>query len=110
MRELLHVEREALFEKYLGLPTASGRLTDKQFDHVVDGSRSKVQGHSENVMSFSAKEVLIKSVIQALSTYSMSCFKLTKGLCSKLMAISSNYWWSGSLDKKGMHWQAWDKM
>ena len=22
----------------------------------------------------------------------------------------SQYWWAGSLDRKGMHWQSWDKM
>lgn len=61
-------------------------------------------------MSSAVKEVLLKSVIQALPTFSMSCFKLTKGLCKKITAIVAKFWWAGSLDKQGMHWQSWDKM
>jgi hypothetical protein len=106
----LQITREALSEKYLGLPTASGRLTERHFDHIVERSRSRVQGYSEKKMSCAAKEVHLKSVIQALLTYSMSCFKLTKGLCKKVMAVMSKYWWAGSLDKRGMHWQSWEKM
>jgi hypothetical protein len=26
------------------------------------------------------------------------------------MAVMSKYWWAGSLDKRGMHWQSWEKM
>ena len=52
----------------------------------------------------------IKSVVQALPAFSMSCFKVTKGLCGRIMIVMSKYWWAGSLDKKCMHWQAWPKM
>jgi hypothetical protein len=106
----LQITREALSEKYLGLPTAVGHLTERQFDHIIERSRSRVQGYSEKQMSCAAKEVHIKSVIQALSTYSMSCFKLTKGLCKKVMTVMSKYWWAGSLEKNGMHWQSWEKI
>jgi hypothetical protein len=57
-----------------------------------------------------AKETLIKSILQAKSTYSMSCFNLSKGTCSKLISIMAKFWWSGCLDKKSMHWLAWDKI
>jgi hypothetical protein len=110
MKVAMQIEREALSEKYLGLPTASGRLTDKQFEHIVESSRSRAQGWCEKMASFAAREVLIKSVLQSLSTYAMICFKLTKGLCSKLTTIASKYWWGGSLDRRGMHWQTWEKM
>lgn len=26
------------------------------------------------------------------------------------MAVMARYWWAGSLDKRGMHWQSWEKM
>ena len=69
-----------------------------------------MQGWYEKNMSCAAKETLLKAVVQALPTYSMSCFKLTKGLCKKLTTVMSKYWWTGSLDKRGMHWQSWEKM
>ena len=69
-----------------------------------------MQGWCERKMSCAAREVLLKSVVQALPAYSMSCFKLTKGLCKKVTTNMSKFWWAGSLDRKGMHWQSWDKM
>jgi hypothetical protein len=80
------------------------------FVHIVEKARSFVQGWSEKKLACAGREVLLKAVIQALPTYSMSCFKLTKGLCKKIMAIMSKYWWSGSLDKSGLHWLSWNKM
>ena len=103
---ILNIHREALSEKYLGLPTASGRLTEQQFITIVERSRGRVQGWCERLLYYVAKEVLLKAVIQALPTFSMSCFKLTKGLCKKLMVVMVKYWWVGSFDKRGMHWQS----
>lgn len=82
----------------------------QQFEHIVEQARSRVQGWSERKTSCAGKEVHLKSVIQALPAYSMSCFKLTKGLCRKVTTVMSKYWWAGSLDRRGMHWQSWEKM
>lgn len=40
----------------------------------------------------------------------MSCFKITKGLCRKVTVVISTFRWAGKIDKRGFHWQAWDKM
>lgn len=110
VRNALQIQREALTEKYLGLPTAAGKITEQNFEHIVESARSRVQGWSFRKASCTAREVHLKSVIQALPAFSMSCFKLTKGLCCKVTSVMSKYWWAGSLDKQGMHWQSWAKM
>ena len=107
VQNALQIHRVTLTQKYLGLPTATGRLTEQQFQHIVERLRSRVQAWCERLLSCATKEVLLKTVIQALPTYSMSCFKLKKGLCHKVTTVMSKYWWAGSLDKRGMHWQAW---
>jgi hypothetical protein len=61
-------------------------------------------------MSYLGKEALIKSIIQAMSTYSMSCFLLSKVSCQKLNSILGRFWWGGNLDKRSMHWLEWDKL
>ena len=96
----MQIHIEALAEKYLGLPTAAGRLTENNFIHVREQARCRVQGYCEKMHSYVAKEVLLKSVIQTLSAYSMNCFKLTRGLCKKITAIMSKFWLDGSLDKQ----------
>ena len=42
------------------------------------------------------REVLIKAVGQATSTYMMSVFKLPNTLCDKLHATIAKFWWGGS--------------
>jgi hypothetical protein len=101
---------EAFSEKYLGLPTAVGRLTDEAFSYIEEGARAKMNGYAEKALSYPAKEVLIKSVIQAKPTFSMSCFLLSKSTCKKLVSLMAKFWWSGNLDKRSMHWLAWDRI
>ena len=43
VKAALQIHREAMSEKYLGLPTAAGRITEQSFEHINKRSRSKVQ-------------------------------------------------------------------
>jgi hypothetical protein len=50
-------------------------------------------------MSFgSGKEILIKSVVQAIPTYSMALLKLPRGLCEYLTLMIQKFLWGS---KKG---------
>ena len=68
-------------EHYLGSPMAVGRITSGTFDHINERGRAKMNGWSEKNMACAGREVLLKSVIQAIPTHSMSCFLLTKKVC-----------------------------
>lgn len=58
-------------------------------------------------MNSAAREVLIKSICQAIPTYSMSCFKLSKKTCKKIISVVAQYWWGGDGVKRKMHWKKW---
>ena len=60
-------------------------------------------------MSGAAKETLVKSVAQSIPTYAMSVFRFSAGLCDNLSLIS-NFWWGDEVNKKKVHWMAWEKM
>jgi hypothetical protein len=45
----------------------------------------------EPCLSSGGKEVLIKSVAQAIPIYSMSCFKLPRGLCKHINSLLRNF-------------------
>ncbi|GJN09541.1 hypothetical protein PR202_ga27556 [Eleusine coracana subsp. coracana] len=107
---LLGIPTEALGERHLGLPTAAGRTMDGVFDFVRDRVRNSVNGWGEKQMSFAAREVLIKSIAQAIPTYSMSCFKLPAKLCKRLTTYISNFWWGSSIDNHKIHWLKWPKL
>jgi hypothetical protein len=101
------IDAEALVEKYLGLPTALGRSVDGQFDHIVTRIKKLVNGYVAKNLSGAAREVLVKAICQAIPTYSMSCFRLSKKMCKRITSIVSRYWWGGDELKRKIHWRKW---
>jgi len=52
--------------------------------------------------------VLIKAVAQAISTYAMSCFDLTKSLCDDIGRMVCRFWWAQQENENKMHWISWE--
>lgn len=50
---------------------------------------------------------MIKSILQAIPTYTMSVFLLPNALCHDIESLISNFWWKSS-KTKGIHWRSWD--
>ena len=61
-------------------------------------------------MSQADREVLIKSVIQAIPTYTMSCFKLPKGLVKDLEGLIRKFWWGYGGEHRKTHWVKWERL
>ena len=53
------------------------------------------------------KEVLIKSIAQAIPVYAMMVFKIPKKICKGITDTISQFWWGDDNDGKRMHWQEW---
>ncbi|CAL2239107.1 unnamed protein product [Prunus armeniaca] len=79
-RNILQVPVVACHERYLGLPTVVGRNRHSLFLTVQERVKRKVQGWKEIFLSNASKEILIKSMAQAVPTYSMSCFRMPKSV------------------------------
>ena len=60
--------------------------------------------------SCAGRGVLIKSIAQAVPTYSISCFLLPINICKKMRAAVANYWWGSSADNRHMHWMSWERL
>jgi hypothetical protein len=56
------------------------------------------------------KEILIKSVAQAVPTFSMSCFKLPRGLCEHINSLLCKFWWGCKEGQRKMCWVSWEQM
>jgi hypothetical protein len=89
---LLSVENVASEEKCLGLPTHEGRLNKSKFRTTKDRMSKKFMNWAECYMSVGAKEVLIKSVAQAIPTYVMGVFKLPSTLCEEVTGMVRYFW------------------
>jgi len=110
LKNLLNVHNESLSEKYLGMPSDVGVSANGAFKYLKDRVWKRVQGWMEQSLSAGGKEVLIKAVAQAIPTYSMSCFKLPKGLCEHINGIVRSFWWGSKEGKRKPCWVAWDEM
>jgi len=61
-------------------------------------------------LSQAGKEILLKAVIQAIPTYSMSVFLLPKVLCKDINAMIQRFWWGKTENKSKIHWMSWTRM
>lgn len=110
IKQILHVPNEQLNEKYLGMPSDVGISKNGAFKYLKDRLWSKIKGWMEKLLSAAGKEVLIKSVAQAIPVYSMSCFKLPRGLCQHLTSMIKAFWWGSKRGKRKPYWVSWDTM
>lgn len=108
IKNILEVNNEALCEKYPGMPTEVGSSTNGAFKYLKDRVWKRVQGWMERALSSGGKEVLIKAVAQAIPTYSMSCFKLPRGLCKHFDGLLRSFWWGSKEGKCRTCWVAWN--
>jgi hypothetical protein len=87
----LQIYKEALAEKYLGLPTEIGRDISGSFEYLPSQVTGRIQSWCGREASCAGREILLKSIAQAIPTYSMSCFLLPFNVCKKLKSAIVNY-------------------
>jgi hypothetical protein len=75
------------------MPYDIGESKSGAFKYLKDRIWKKIQVWLEKLLETSGKEVLTKSVVQAIPTFSMSCFKLTSGLCQASNSMLRSWWW-----------------
>jgi hypothetical protein len=94
MCDKLQVTKETMNERYLGLPVHVGRSIGGTFSYLKDRIWKRIQGWKEKFLSWAGKEVLIKAVAQAIPTFAMGCFDLTKSLCDQISKMVCRFWWN----------------
>ena len=99
IKEILNVPNETLNEKYLGMPTDVGSSKNGAFKYLKERLWCKVKGWLEKLFSSAGKEVLVKFVAQAVPVYSVSCFKLPRGLIEQLNKLIRQFWWGAKEGK-----------
>jgi len=72
--------------------------------------KGRIESWCGREASCAGREVLIKSIAQAVPTYSMSCFLLPLNICNKMRSVVANYWWGSSADNWHMHWMSWEHL
>ncbi|XP_031090853.1 uncharacterized protein LOC115995843 [Ipomoea triloba] len=108
---LLGVTQAPNFGKYLGLPAFVGRNRKQAFSYIEDKIKQRILSWNKRLLTQAGKEVLLKSVAQAMPTFSMSVFLLPDSVCTSLERTMNRYWWgSGTVAERRIHWKAWDRL
>lgn len=108
--EFLDIPMLMLDSKYLGLPSFWGKSKSDAYSFLIEKALNKMQGWKSKLLNQAGKEIMIKTVIQAIPCFAMSCFLLPKKLCDKINSFVSNFWWKGDPDSKGIHWTSWENL
>ena len=87
-----------------------GTSKNGAFQYLKDQLWNKVQGWIDKTLSTAGKEVLVKSVAQAVPVFSTSCFKLPRGLCEHLNMLIRKFWWGSKGGHHKPHWVSWKAM
>lgn len=88
---ILDISKEVFEPKYLGLPVPEGRMHKGRFETLQSSLRKRLVDWSAQYMSFGNKEILIKSVAQAIPAYVMSGFRLPVSVCDELTRLMRQY-------------------
>ncbi|KAE8736154.1 hypothetical protein F3Y22_tig00000132pilonHSYRG00024 [Hibiscus syriacus] len=80
---------------YLGLPLVVGKGKRAAFNFIKDRTEKRIPGWTKRLLSFGGREVFIKSVVQALPTYAMSCYLIPDGVLEDIKSQARSFWWSG---------------
>ena len=97
-------------EKYLGLPMACRKSKVNTFKELQERITKRFMGWKEKIISKVGREILIKTIAQAIPTYTMSIFKLLKALCDSINSTLAKYWWGQTKDEKKIHRINWRKL
>lgn len=88
-----------------------GRKKKAIFSYLGDRLWRKIHNWSSKHLSEERKEVLIKSLDQAIPTYCMSTFLLPSSLGEETEPIMNSFWWGPSNNSnKGIKWMRREKL
>ncbi|PNX55279.1 hypothetical protein L195_g048906, partial [Trifolium pratense] len=61
-------------------------------------------------LSKAGKEIMIKSVLQAIPSYVMSVFHIADTTVNDIEKMLNSFWWGGDTNNKGIRWLSWERM
>lgn len=110
VKRALAINQEGGVGKHLGLPEHFGRKKRDMFTLIVDKIKQKALSWSSRFFSVAGKLTLLKSVLSAMPSYAMSCFKLPMSLCKRTQSALTRFLWDSCSGKRKMSWIAWEKL
>lgn len=70
---------------------------------MVERVVKQIQGWGNRCFTTGGNEVMIKAVLQAVPTFTMSCFKIPTMVREDIERECANFWWGVEDGKRKMH-------
>lgn len=108
---LLQMREATSNTTYMGLPNMVGRSKTATLGFLKDKVRQKVQNWDSRWISQAGREILIKTVVQALPAFAMSVFLIPTDIIREFERVICKYWWgANSNSKRKIHWMSYLKL
>lgn len=86
-----------------------GKTKKDTFSYVKDRLWKKLNGWLGNLFS-AGKEMLNKTVVQAIPLYTMQTYLLPKTLCNELNKMVVQFWYGRKQGQRKIQWISWKKL
>nr|GEX59988.1 RNA-directed DNA polymerase, eukaryota [Tanacetum cinerariifolium] len=96
--------------RYLGIMVGGNTSRHKAWEEVVLKIRSRLSKWKAKTLSIGGRLTLLKSVLGASPLYTMSIFKIPKGVLKKMESLQNNFFIGVDHSDKKITWIAWDKV
>lgn len=110
IKQVLGIEKDGGFGKYLRLPEQFGRKKRVLFSNIVDKIKHKSICWSTKFLSRAGKLIMLRTVIATMPSFAMSCFKLPLTLCAEIHYVLTRFWWDKTSNMRKVSWIVWKKM
>ncbi|KAH9792028.1 putative reverse transcriptase/RNA-dependent DNA polymerase [Citrus sinensis] len=90
---------------------ASRQKRSDVFRFVKEKVWKKLQGWNKRFLSRAGKEIMLKTVAQAVPNFVMNIYLLPLELCKELEIMMNSFWWGNSRNHGGgINWMRWDAL
>ncbi|GKC57499.1 reverse transcriptase, partial [Tanacetum coccineum] len=80
------------------------------FQAIIDKVRKQIAGWKERNLSIGGKEVMLKSVAQAMPMYVMNIFLIPDESINEIHRAFNCYWWGNGNKDNPIRWASWESM
>jgi hypothetical protein len=87
-----------------------GRKKKEIFAYIKDRIWKRINAWRGRMLSKAGKEIMIKSVLQAIPSYIMSIYVIPSTTITEIERMLNGFWWGGGNNNNGIRWLAWDKL
>lgn len=108
LRCILDMPLTTNFEKYLGLPLHSSRITMHHYHSVIDKMTQALASWQSKLLSMAGRLVLAKSVLSSFPSYHLQALPCPVAVSSYMDKISRSFLWGHNHISRKWHGIGWD--